>query len=55
MIKKHGYKGGYTTVKNCCANYKNDKKYKATIRFETNPGVQAQVDWKERFKLKYKY
>ena len=50
FIKKQGYKGGYTTVKNFCAKYKNDKQYKATIRFETNPGVQAQVDWKERFK-----
>ena len=54
FIKKQGYKGGYTTVKNFCAKYKNDKQYKATIRFETNPGVQAQVDWKERFKLKNK-
>ena len=28
---------------------------KATIRFETNPGLQAQVDWKESLKMMNKY
>ena len=27
--------------------HKNEETQKATIRFETNPGLQAQVDWKE--------
>jgi transposase len=46
QIKKLGYKGGITTLrvyaaKKCEMMYK-----KAVIRFETEPGYQAQVDWK---------
>ena len=31
---------------------KHEQIKKATIRFETNPGLQAQVDWKETMTLK---
>lgn len=47
FIKKKGYKGCYSVVKRYCNKYKVDQSHKATIRFETNPGLQAQVDWKE--------
>lgn len=50
-IKKKGYKGSYTTVKNYVRNLHKAKQKAAVIRFETNPGLQAQVDWKESLKL----
>jgi len=52
FIKKNkGYKGSYQTVYNYAKTYKDNSKKKATLRFETNPGLQAQVDWKENFKI----
>lgn len=47
FIQKMGYKGCYSVVKRYCNKYKVEQYQKATIRFETNPGLQAQVDWKE--------
>ena len=47
FIQKKGYTGGYLTVNNFVRKHKNDETQKATIRFETSPGLQAQVDWKE--------
>ena len=51
FIQKHGFTGKYSIVKSYCRQVKLDETKKATIRFETNPGLQAQVDWKEDFKL----
>lgn len=48
FIQKKGYKGGYLTVNNFVKKHKDDEIKKATIRFETTPGLQAQVDWKEK-------
>lgn len=47
FIQKKGYRGSYSVVKRYCRKYKVEQTQKATIRFETNPGLQAQVDWKE--------
>ena len=47
FIQKKGFDGCYTLVKNYCKTLKDEEIHKATIRFETNPGLQAQVDWKE--------
>lgn len=47
FIEKKGYEGGYHTVNNFIKDYKKTEINKATIRFDTNPGLQAQVDWKE--------
>ena len=47
FIQKKGYSGGYLTVNNFVRKHKNDQTQKATIRYETTPGLQAQVDWKE--------
>jgi transposase len=44
FIQKKGYTGGYLTVNNFVRRHKNDEIQKATIRFETSPGLQAQVD-----------
>lgn len=51
FIEKKGYKGKYGLVKNYVRDYKNKQIKKATMRFETIPGAQAQVDWKEKKKL----
>jgi len=48
FIQKKGYTGGYLTVNNFVKKHKNEEIHKATIRFETTPGLQAQVDWKEK-------
>ncbi len=44
-IKRIGYPGGYDTVKHYVSNIKEQKTQLAYIRFETEPGLQAQVDW----------
>ena len=51
FIKKKGYTGQYCTVANYVRAHKNQQRQKATIRFETSPGLQAQVDWKESVKM----
>lgn len=51
FIKELGYTGHYTILADFCRKYVQDQTKKATIRFETNPGLQAQVDWKEEMTL----
>lgn len=51
FIKKKGFNGSYSIVKRYCHQRKEEETKKATIRFETNPGLQAQVDWKEKLTL----
>ena len=51
FIKERGYTGSYGTVIKFIKEYKQEEQKKATIRFETSPGLQAQVDWKEDFKI----
>ena len=41
------FAGQYEIIKNFCRGYRRERAQKATIRFETSPGLQAQVDWKE--------
>ena len=48
---KYGYSGGYSSVARYVASFKQDQKVKVTIRFETTPGYQAQIDWKEKLVL----
>ena len=48
---RYGYTGGYSSVARYVKKYKNEQKIKVTIRYETTPGYQAQVDWKERLEL----
>lgn len=50
-IQKKGYNGGYHTVNNFVKEHKKEEIKKATIRFDTSPGLQAQVDWKESIKM----
>ena len=51
FIKKKGYKGKYSTVAAFVKKHKNVEIQKATVRFETTPGLQAQVDWKENLTM----
>ena len=51
LKNKYGYSGGYSTVARYVSNFKQEQKVKVTIRFETTPGYQAQVDWKEKLEL----
>ena len=51
FIKKLGYDGKYTIVREYANKVKVIKTKKATVRFETMPGLQAQVDWKEHLTM----
>lgn len=51
FIQKKGYTGKYSILADFVKNHKDAEVKKATIRFETNPGLQAQVDWKEDMTL----
>ena len=51
FIKTKGYKGKYTILRQYCKSIELYEKTKATLRFETIPGLQAQVDWKEQLTL----
>jgi transposase len=44
-IKEQGYVGGYTVVKQYVRGKKEQLNESATVRFETMPGMQGQVDW----------
>jgi transposase len=44
-IKQLGYNGGYDTVRHYVSKIKERNRRKAYIRFETIPGLQAQMDW----------
>jgi len=44
-IKERGYAGSYTIVKDYVRQVKGAKPKPAFVRFETDPGEQAQVDW----------
>lgn len=51
FIRDKGYTGSYGTVSKFIKEHKQEEQNKATMRFETTPGFQAQVDWKENFKI----
>ena len=44
-IRELGYDGGYSTLKSYVHPRRRLRQPKATVRFETAPGEQAQVDW----------
>lgn len=51
FIRDKGFTGSYGIVSKFIKEHKQEEQNKATMRFETTPGFQAQVDWKENFKL----
>jgi transposase len=46
-IKEMGFDGGKTIVKDFIQEVRPEKGIPAVLRYETKPGVQAQVDWAE--------
>ena len=44
-VKEQGFDGSYTVVKQYVRGKKEQLNEQATVRFETMPGLQAQVDW----------
>lgn len=44
-IKERGFEGEYSIVKHFVRGKKEQLEEKATVRFETMPGLQGQVDW----------
>ena len=44
-IKARGYQGCYSTVVQYVRPWRRQRQPEATMRFETGPGEQAQVDW----------
>ncbi len=50
-IQERGYPGSYTIVKEFVRTIKLSKQIPAEYRYETAPGIQAQVDWGEVDKI----
>lgn len=46
-IRARGYQGGYSTLKEYVQPLRRGQPVRATVRFETEPGEQAQVDFGE--------
>ena len=46
-IRKLGYDGGYTILKDYCHELRKDRRIQAVYRYETKPGKQSQVDFGE--------
>jgi transposase len=46
-LRKNGYAGGMSILREYAAGVRKEILTKAVLRFETEPGRQAQVDWKE--------
>jgi transposase len=44
-LSEQGFEGKYSIVKEYVRGQKKDLEEKATVRFETMPGLQGQVDW----------
>jgi transposase len=44
-LKKKGFAGGYNVVKRALRELRPGKRPEAVVRFETGPGVQAQMDY----------
>ena len=46
-LRKKGFQGSYSLVKQYSRPMRNDRKIPAVYRYETDPGKQAQVDFRE--------
>ena len=44
-LKKEGYRGGYTILRKRVKQLRRQPPKPLVVRFETGPGVQAQMDW----------
>ena len=55
LVEKYDYKGSYTTIKTFTNTLRKKKVSEVTVRFETNPGLQCQIDRKESLTLLNKH
>ena len=55
LKNNYEYKGSYSLLNKFVSEHKKEQNRKATIRYETVTGYQAQVDWKEKFKMIDRY
>jgi len=55
LKEKHGYTGSYSTLKSYVHKLKKYKENEVIVHFETNPGKQCQIDWKEELTLVSKH
>ena len=46
-IRSQGYNGGYTILKDYLRTIRPKRTVIAEVRYETKPGIQAQVDWSD--------
>ena len=44
-LQRQGYQGSWSLLKSFVQPYRQARRHQATVRFETEPGEQAQVDW----------
>jgi transposase len=44
-VRGRGYAGGYSQLKLVVAPWREEHRERAFVRFETEPGVQSQMDW----------
>ena len=51
FIKKKGFNGSYSLVRKYVSPLKKELLRKAVLRVETTPGLQAQIDWKEKLTM----
>jgi len=51
LKEKYNYKGSYSSIKFFTHDLKENEVKEATVRFETSPGLQCQIDWKENMIL----
>ena len=54
ITKHHDIQAHIPQLKTISEKLNLEKQKQAVIRFETNPGIQAQVDWKESMNFKTK-
>ena len=51
LKERYNFKGSYSSIKRFTHSLKEEKDKEATVRFETSPGIQCQIDWKESLTL----
>jgi hypothetical protein len=54
VIRDLGYRGKETRVRSFVQRYRQRRQGQVTVRFQTDPGRQAQVDWANWHHIKHR-